>query len=287
MAIRAGFIGLGNIGKPMAERLVRGALETTVFDIRDEPVAELVGAGARRAASVSDLATRADVIGVCVRDDDEVKAVTMGSDGLLSAAAEGTVIALHSTILPRTVHDVARAASERGVAVLDAPVTGGAVGAQRGALTYMVGGDAGIIERCRPVFETSAAKIIHTGPLGTGAAVKLCNNLMTYLGFLAAFEATLLARNAGLSQEALQAVTRSNGNMNDAMIMLMATREAAEARPDDEPLQAALRGFADLAEKDLTLTLALAREHGVALPGTGLCQQLMARVYGVRDAKRR
>lgn len=287
MVIRAGFIGLGNIGKPMAERLVRGALETTVFDVRDEPVAELVGAGARRAGSVRELASGADVIGVCVRDDDEVKAVTLGSDGVLAGAVAGTVIALHSTILPRTVHEVASAASQRGIGVVDAPITGGAIGAQQGTLIYMVGGEAEMIDRCRPVFETSAAKIIHTGRLGTGATVKLCNNLMTYLGFLAAFEATLLAKHAGLSPEALQAVTTANGNMNDSMIMLMATREAAEARPDDGSLQAMLQSFADLAEKDLALTLALAREHGLALPGTGLCQQLMARVYGVQDAKRR
>jgi 3-hydroxyisobutyrate dehydrogenase len=185
------------------------------------------------------------------------------------------------------VHEVACAAAAGGVGVLDAPITGGAFGARQGTLTYMVGGDAELLERCRPVFAASAAHIIHAGPLGCGATAKLCNNLMTYLGFLAAFEATLLAKTAGLSQDALQAVTRSNGNMNDAQVMLMATREVAEAHPEDASLQAHLRSFTDLAEKDLALTLAFAREHGVALPGTGLCQQLMARVYGVQDGRRR
>ncbi len=287
MTIRAGFIGLGNIGKPMAQNLIAGGLETTVFDVREEPVAELVGAGARRARTPREVAESADVIGVCVRDDADVKAVTLGADGALAGARAGSVLVLHSTILPRTVHEVAAAASARGVAVLDAPITGGAMGAVQRKLTYMVGGDAQHLERARPAFETSAAKIIHTGALGTGAAVKLCNNLMTYLGFLAAFEATLLARHAGLSQEALQAVATANGNMNDSMIKLMGTRALAESQPENETLSGMLASFADLAEKDLTLTLALAREHGVALPATGLCEQLMARVFGVKDEKRR
>jgi 3-hydroxyisobutyrate dehydrogenase len=287
MTIRAGFIGLGNIGQPMAEKLVEAGLDTTVYDVRDDAMAPLVTLGARAATSPRDVALHADVIGVCVRDGADVHAVTSGPDGILAGASRDAVVALHSTILPRTVHEVAHAAAERGIRVLDAPITGGAFGARQGTLTYMVGGEAELLERCRPAFEASAATIIHAGPLGSGATVKLCNNLMTYLGFLAAFEATWLARAAGLPQEALHAVTRSNGNMNDSMLMLVATREAAEERPDDAALQGHLRSFADLAEKDLALTLEFARERGVALPGTGLCQQLMARVYGVRDDKRR
>jgi 3-hydroxyisobutyrate dehydrogenase len=143
------------------------------------------------------------------------------------------------------------------------------------------------VERCRPAFETSAAKIVHTGPLGSGAAVKLCNNLMTYLGFTAAYEATLLAKASGLSQQALHEVTRSNGNLNDQMLAFLGVHEAGAAKADDPEFQAMLRNFADLAEKDLAVPLAFARENGVTLPGTGLCQQLMARVYGLRDERRR
>jgi 3-hydroxyisobutyrate dehydrogenase-like beta-hydroxyacid dehydrogenase len=287
MTIRAGFIGLGNIGLPMAQKLLEARFETAVYDVRAPAMDEVAQSGARAGTSARDVASHADVVGICVRDDADVLAVALGCEGVLAGAARGAVVVLHSTILPRTVHEVARAAAERGVGVLDAPITGGAFGARQGTLTYMVGGDAELLERCRPVFAASAAHIIHVGPLGSGAAVKLCNNLMTYLGFLAAFEATLLAKTAGLSQEALQAVTRSNGNMNEAQVMLMATREVAEAHPEDASLQGHLRSFADLAEKDLALTLAFAREHGVALPGTGLCQQLMARVYGLQDGKRR
>lgn len=287
MGIRVGFVGLGTIGLPIAQRLVEAGLDTIVFDRREEPCRKLEEAGARVASSCAEVARDADVVGVCVRDDADVREVTMGPDGVADNAPAGAVIALHSTILPSTVREVAHAASARGVGVVDASVSGGAAGAQRGKLTYMVGGDAELVARCRPVFETSAAKIVHTGPLGTGAATKLCHAIMTYLGFLAAFETTLLARHAGLSGEALEEVTRSSGVMTDQTLAFVRMRRTVESRPDDAELQATLRNFTDLAEKDLELTLSFAREQGVALPGAGLCQQLMARVYGIEDEKRR
>src|SRR5262245_33758101 len=148
MGPRVGFVGLGSIGQPMARRLLVGGLETTVFDLADSAVAALVAAGARGAASPRDVAAAADVIGVCVRDDADVRAVVLGADGLLAGAAPGSVVAIHSTILPRTVREVGAAAAARGVGVVDACVTGGPMGAERGTLTYMVGGDPAHLERC-------------------------------------------------------------------------------------------------------------------------------------------
>jgi len=284
VTLRVGFIGLGNIGKPMARRLVAAGLETIVLDAVQAPVDELVREGAKPARSPRDLAERVDVIGVCVRDDADVRAVIGGDDGLLAGAARGSVIALHSTILPSTVREVGAAAAERGIGVLDACVTGGAAAAAAGKLTYMVGGDLAHLERCRPAFETSAAKIVHTGPLGSGAATKLCNNLMTYLAWLSAFESFKLARAAGLSQEKLEEVTRSNGNLTDPMLAFLALHKAPAETRKSSGVQATLRSFATLAEKDLAVTLAFARECGVALPGTGLVSQLMASVYAVEDA---
>ena len=287
MSLRAGFVGLGAIGRPMAARLCAGGLPTTVHDLVPEAVEALVAAGAARAGSARAVGAAADVIGVCVRDDADVRAAVLGDDGVLAGAAPGAVIAIHSTVLPRTVRAVGAAAAARGVAVVDACVTGGPQGAEQGRLTYMVGGDVADLERCRPVFATAAKTIVHTGPLGTGAAVKLCNNLMTYLGFLAAFEATLLARTSGLSRAAFEEVTRSNGNLTDQMqAFLMLHRLPAEQQRDPE-FQKLMRGYTTLAEKDLAVTLEFAREHGVALPGAALCQQLMARVYGLQDPNRR
>jgi 3-hydroxyisobutyrate dehydrogenase len=287
VALRVGFIGLGNIGKPMAARLVAGGLETTVFDLAEGPVQDLVRDGAQAAGSPREVAARSEVVGVCVRDDDDVRAVLGGEQGLLAGAALGTVIAIHSTILPSTVRALGAAAAERGVGLLDACVTGGAAAAAAGKLTYIVGGDADPLERARPAFETSAQRIVHTGPLGSGAATKLCNNLMTYLAWLSAFESLHLARAAGLSEEKLEEVTRSNGNLTEPMRLFLALHKAPEETRRSAAFQAMVRGFVTLAEKDLAVTLAFARECGVALPGTALASQLMARVHGLIDEQRR
>ncbi len=281
MAIRAGFIGLGNIGKPMAQRLVAAGFETIVYDLREDARRELAELGARAAGSAAEVAAAAEVIGVCVRDDDEVRRVTLGPEGVVARAAGGAIVALHSTILPSTVREVGRAAEARGVGLLDAPITGGSAGAESGTLTYVVGGDPALLERCRPVFAAAAKKIVHTGELGSGAAAKLCNNLIGYLGFLAAFEASSLARHAGLPFESLLEVTRSSGHLTDIMLPFLHFRRRVEEQPDDPSLQARAKTFADLAEKDLAVTLAFARECGITLPGTAACREWIARAYGV------
>ena len=287
MAFRSGFVGLGNIGKPMARRLVEAGHETWVHDVVAAPVRELEALGAKAAASPREVAAAADAVGVCVRDDDDVRAVVLGEDGLLAGARPGCVIAIHSTVLPRTVEAVAAQAAARGVGVVDACVTGGAVGAARGTLVCMVGGAAEHLERCRPLLAAFASRIVHAGALGNGARVKLCNNLMTYLAWTAAFEATALARAIGLPQEVLEEVTRANGNLTEPMQQFLAIYKAPEEARRGAAMQSVLRGFVAVAEKDLASTLALAREAGVALPGTALASQIMARVYGLEDGGRR
>lgn len=286
MNTRAGFIGLGNIGRPMAERLIAAGLPTTVCDLRPAVMKTLVALGANAAAQPSDVAHNCDVVGICVRDDDDVKAVALGKNGLLAGAQPNMVIAIHSTVLPATIEEVARAASGRGVGVVDACVTGGPAGAAAGTLIYMVGGREEDLERCHPCFVTAAKQIIHTGPLGTGAATKLCNNLMTYLGFVAAFEATTLARGAGIAQDKLEEVTRSNGNMTEQMLAFLTLHKLDTRVRSDPEFQELIKNYAALAEKDLEVTLRFARERGVFLPGTALCREMMARVYGVNDTDR-
>ncbi len=287
MVLRAGFVGLGSIGRPMARRLCSAGLPTTVYDLVPSAIHALEAAGAAAASSARAVAAASDVVGVCVRDDADVHAVVLGDDGILAGATPGTVIAIHSTILPRTVRELGATARARGVGLVDACVTGGPSGAEQGHLTYMVGGERADLERCRPVFATAARSIVPTGALGTGAATKLCNNLMTYLGFLAAFEATTLARAAGLATSAFEEVTRSNGNLTDQMQMFLTLHRLPDEQRRDPGFQQMLHGYTTLAEKDLAVTLAFARELGLALPGTGLCQQLMARVYGLDDPHRR
>jgi 3-hydroxyisobutyrate dehydrogenase len=185
------------------------------------------------------------------------------------------------------VIEVAAAAAERGVGVVDACITGGAAGASAGTLTVMVGGDAAHAERAGPYFDCFAKKVVHTGPLGSGCKMKLCNNLMTYLAWTAAYEAMLLARAAGLPQDKLEEVTGSNGNFTEPMRAFIALHKAPAATRESDGFQALMRGFVEIAEKDLAATLALARECGIALPGTAMASQIMARVYGLDDEKRR
>jgi 3-hydroxyisobutyrate dehydrogenase-like beta-hydroxyacid dehydrogenase len=286
VAIRAGFVGLGNIGAPMAKRLAAG-LETTVFDVLPERARALEADGAKGAASPRDVAAASDVIGVCVRDDADVRAVMGGDDGILAGAARGAIVAIHSTVQPATVEEIAATAEPSGVVVLDACITGGAAGATQGTLTVMAGGDAAAIERARPFFDCFAKKVVHTGGLGSGCKMKLCNNLMTYLAWTSIYEATMLARAAGLPQEVLEEVAGSNGNLTDPMRAYIAVHKVPDETRRSEAFQASMRGFVEIAEKDLAATLALARECGITLPGTATASQIMARVYGLDDPKRR
>jgi 3-hydroxyisobutyrate dehydrogenase-like beta-hydroxyacid dehydrogenase len=277
---KVGFAGLGNIGKPMARNLIGERFDLCVYDVASEPLEELASAGARVARGPRELTRGAEIIGVCVRDDAQVEALLLGPEGVLVSAEAGSVVAVHSTIRPATLLDSAAVGRERGVHVIDAPITGGALGAAARTLTYMVGGEAELLERCRPVFETSARTIVHTGPLGTGLWMKLCNNLMTYQGFQAAFEACLLAKTAGLSFEVFEEVTTSNGNLTDQMRAFLGLRRALEARAGDAGLRQLVAGFAELAHKDLSIALESAGELGLALSGTSQCRDNMARVYG-------
>jgi 3-hydroxyisobutyrate dehydrogenase len=287
MALRAAFVGLGNIGKPMAKRLVKAGFETAVFDVAPAPVEELVQLGARAARSPRDAAEGCDAIGVCVRDDADVLDVCLRDDGLLAGARPGAVIAIHSTVLPRTAERVATEAAPRGIGVLDACVSGGAAGAEHGALVVMAGGEADALERARPYLEAFARKVVHAGPTGDGCKAKLCNNLLTYLAWTAAFEAHTLARASGLSQECFEEVTTATGNLTGLMKAFLGAHKLPEETRTSDAMQQTLRGYLAVAEKDLAWTLQLARECGIALPGTALVSQLMARVYAVDDDKRR
>jgi len=287
MALRAGFIGLGDMGKPMALRLVGAGFATTVYDVAEGPVKELEAAGASAARSPRAVAEAADVLGVCVPEDAHVRAVFSGESGVLAGARAGTVVAIHSTILPRTAEEMAALARERGVLVVDACVTGGGARAAQGKLTYLAGGDADALARARPFLEASGEKIVHAGPLGSGCKLKLCINLITYLQWVAAYESMALARAVGLPQQTLEEAGRSNGQLTELMVAFLATHKAPEAARRSDAYQRAMRGYMKTAEKDLAWVLQLAREADVALPGAAMASQQMARIYGVEDPGRR
>jgi 3-hydroxyisobutyrate dehydrogenase len=284
MALRVGFVGLGNQGKPIAAHLAPAGFETTVFDVVEAPAKEVAETGAAVASSPREVGAAADVVGICVPEDEHVRAVVSGPDGLLEGMKPGGVIAIHSTILPETAQALAEQAADRGVAVLDACVTGGAARAEQKQLTYMVGGDAEALEKARPVLEATSVKIIHAGDLGNGARLKLCINLITYVQWAAAYESFHLARASGLPTEVLEEAGRSNGQLTDLMIQYLATWKMPDEARQSDPMQKLLSGHMHTAEKDLAWALELARDADLSLPVTGLVSQLMGRLYGVEGA---
>lgn len=283
MALRAGFIGLGNQGRPIAKNLATSSFETTVFDIVAEAVEEVVAAGASAASTPRELGERSDIVGICVPADEHVLDVCLGEDGLIAGMSAGGVIAIHSTIQPATAITIFEHASARGIGVLDACVTGGNQTAAAKKLTLMVGGSEADFNRAKPVLEVSAVKIIHAGELGNGAVLKLCVNLVTYTLWSALHESTLLAKGAGLPLELLEEACLSNGQMTPMMKQFHDVREAPESVRESEAYKSQFRNHTAIAEKDLDWALRLARSSGVKLPVAALLAQRMSEIYGVSD----
>jgi 3-hydroxyisobutyrate dehydrogenase len=176
--LRAGFIGLGSQGAPMARRIAEAGFPLTLWARRPASLEPFAGTAAKTASTPAELAASSDVIGLCVRDDHDVEQVTSGEDGVLAGVAPGTVIAVHSTVHPDTVLALAARAAERGAFVVDAPVSGGQPAASAGRLLVMAGGEARHVERARPVFSAYGDPVVHLGPLGAGQVTKLLHNTL-------------------------------------------------------------------------------------------------------------
>jgi 3-hydroxyisobutyrate dehydrogenase-like beta-hydroxyacid dehydrogenase len=260
-----GFIGLGQIGAPMATRLVNANAGLIVYDVRPEAVQPLVDAGASRAATIEEVARNADLICLMVRDDDQVAEVV--STIAAAKPTPGTIVAIHSTILADTAPALAAeyAGQPSQLQILDAPVSGGFMGAQDGRLAVMVGGPREAFERCRQPFGHFADLVLHLGPVGAGTRAKLARNLLHFVSFTAAAEAQRLAEAAGLDLRKLAKVVRHSDAVTGGAgsIMLRPTTAALTA---DDPLHDILAHVRDLGEKDLTLALRLGAELGVDLP---------------------
>ena len=180
---------------------------------------------------------------------------------------------------------LASLAALQGVHIVDAQMTGGRAGAEKAQLRYMLGGDDAILERCRPVFATSAAEQTNCGEVGMGAVAKLCNNLVQYVAWQGYVEAAGMAEQAGLERDKFNEIL--SWLFNDNARAMLAGRTALQADPDNEFLKGRFTEVMLLAEKDMTLALSLARSVGVTMPTAGLCTQQLARLFGVPDAKRR
>jgi 3-hydroxyisobutyrate dehydrogenase len=284
--LKVGFIGLGDIGRPMAKHLVCDEFDVYVFDLVAEAVAELEALGASGCASVAALSQVCDHIGICVRDDAQVESLLYGDGGILAHAREGTVVAIHSTVIQANLLKWAEEASAKGLRLLDTPITGGASGAEAATLCYMVGGSEDDLATVSRVINTSAAKIVHAGPVGSGIALKLCNNYIQYAEFVALAEAARLADACGLSLDVIKEVGFSNGVVNQQMHSFVSGRNGLAPACTDEQMEEIFGGFGSLARKDLDCALDTAREKGVVMPTAEFIRDRIENVFLARDESR-
>lgn len=283
---RVGFIGLGNIGKPMALRLAgqqaEAGLELSVYDVAPEPVAELEQAGAAVAGSVAELAGSVDVLCLMVRDDEQVREV-LGAT--LGSAREGTVVVVCSTVAPGTPRQLETTASRHGVLLVDAPVSGGSMGAAEGTLAVMVGGSEKAFAACEPVLRVLGARVVHAGPAGAGTTFKLARNLMHFVAFTAATEAQRLAEAAGLDLQALGDVVRHTDTVTGGPGALMHRDTTAPLDPGDF-WYGVLDHVRSLGEKDLRFATELAAQLGVDVPLAELALERLGPGLGLPDRAR-
>ena len=276
--MKVAFVGMGTMGVPMALNLLKAGHDVTVHNRtrdRELPVAE---AGASRADSPQAAAVGADVIITCVSDTPDVEAVILGEQGIMAGAGTGATVVDMSTISPTTTQQIAATLAKKGIHMVDAPVSGGSEGAQKGTLSIMVGGDAEIVEKVHPVLAAIGKTITHIGPIGSGQMTKAINQIIVAGTYWAVAEGLTVGIKAGLQMDrVVQAVSSGAAgswglsNRSDNMIS------------NEYPLGFRVR----LHQKDLNIALNAARELGVTLPVTAYVEQietgLMAQGYGDED----
>ena len=278
--MRIGFIGVGSIGSPMAAQLLAAGHRLLVHDRRPEAAAGLVQAGAAWAASPAEVAAQCDLVATCLPGPPEMEAVCFGPQGLVAAIPAGGLYVDHTTNSPALVRRVHGALAANGVAMVDAPVSGGTEGARTRDLLVMAGGDPTALARARPELDAVAKRVLHTGAIGSGSVAKLMHNCATFTLDLVMAECWTVAVKAGVAPEIIvQAFTEAAlGRMMNLKVRLPATYLRGNFAP---------RFALKLAHKDLGLALELARSTEVPLRLGALCEQeisaAMARGWADRD----
>lgn len=273
MAERVGFIGLGIMGRGMAHNLLKAGFELRVWNRTAGRADELVQAGALAANTPAELAAASDVVIVCVSDTPDVVEVILGEQSVIQGAQSGSLVIDMSTISPQVTQEIAAKLEDKGVHMLDAPVSGGSEGAARGTLSIMVGGDAEQLERAMPLLQAMGKTITHVGGHGSGQTVKLVNQILVVGNALAMSEALLFAQAGGVDlQRAFDAVSQGAAGS-----WMLSNRGPQILARDWRP------GFTiDLQQKDLRLVLAAADQMGVPVLATGLIANLY-RTLQARD----
>lgn len=267
MALAVGFIGLGNMGEPMAANLAKAGFALSVYDLRPEPLARLAALGAHVAKSTREVGERSEIVSCVVVDGRQVESVFLGSgettgagDGVLAGARPGSIFLVHSTVSPLTCRKLADAARPKGVHVVDASVSGGEERSAAGTLSLMVGGEQAVVERCRPVFDVIGEHVFHVGGLGQGLAAKLCNNLILLATMQTLEEAIEIAGAAGVDAETMIGIARTSTGDSWAVRNYFATREMMQRHPQGPA------GARQIGVKDLMLAAKLGHELGIDVP---------------------
>lgn len=262
---RIGFVGLGTMGAAMAANLAKAGFPVTGWNRTPGRAPQLAETGVTIAETPAAVAADSEIVVICVSDTPDVEAVLFGPDGIVEGAREGTLIVDCSTIAPSGSWDFAARLRERGLAMVDAPVSGGSEGAQKATLTIFVGGDAADVERARPVLGAMGKTITHVGPIGAGQAVKAVNQVILAGAYLGVAEGIVLAIRAGLDVE--QVVEALGGGAAQSWVL---ANRSGRMLANDYPL-----GFkVALHRKDLAIALDLAAQLGAVLPVSALAAQL-------------
>ena len=275
--MKTGFIGLGIMGKPMAKNLMKAGYRLVVFDTNAAPMKELAAAGAETAASPKDVAEKCDVVVTMLPNSPHVRAVVSGPRGVIEGAGPGKTVIDMSSIAPLASREIASLLAEKGVEMLDAPVSGGEPKAIDGTLSVMVGGKKDVFERCYPIMKSMAASVVRVGDAGAGNVAKLANQIVVALNIAAMSEALVLAAKAGVQPDLVYQAIRgglAGSTVLDAKAPLVMDRKFSP-------------GFrVNLHIKDLGNVLETSREIGVPLPLTAAVMEMMQalKVDGLGDA---
>lgn len=261
---KLGFIGMGIMGRPMALNLLKAGHDVTVYNRTAARCDDLVKEGAKQAATPRECAEGQEIVITIVTDSPDVEAVLFGPDGAVEGAADGAVFVDMSTISPEVTRSIETRLKEKGIGYIDAPVSGGDIGAQKGTLTIMVGGEESVFESIRDVFEPMGSRVTYVGPSGSGQLTKSCNQILCAVNMVAVCEALLLAKKSGLDLNVMHQVLTGGAANSWALENLGAAIIKSNYKP----------GFMiKLIQKDLGIVMDVARNLNLPLSGTAMARQ--------------
>lgn len=276
MTTSVGFIGVGNMGNPMAGNILKTGFPLTIFDTHAPAMANLVGAGAKAGGSAADVVDRSEIVLTCLPASPDVEAAYLEPGGLVERARPGMILVDLSSVLPSTPRTIEPRARARGVHFLEAPVSGGVSGARAATLAVMVGGDAAVLERARPVLRALGPNVFHVGPVGAGNTVKAINNMMSCVNGLAMMEGVAVGLKAGLDPMTIYEVVKASSGGSKSLERLPTAIVPRKFDP----------GFkVRLMNKDLETFTAIAKEFHVPVSFANVAQRYeqMAMAAGLAD----